>query len=286
MDPIPCLVCKDLIVPNEVYHFKEFNVLGCHTCGSTWRSNMYDPQKIQELYVSDSYDTNPYFHYDDTTFKRSERYGNYQRALRLLTSFNGFPGRLLDVACGNGSFLRTAKEKGWQVEGVELSPKLAASCTDAGFLVFNSMFEEVSVDNAKYDAITFWDIIEHVIDVPGVIEKAKSLLKPGGIVMFCTPNEGSLLARTGRMLYDLGYSYPALALHPTYHTYFFARKQFCKLLEKNNLTVLQSYSQKAFFEHSKLANGVQKLGIDTIEKVASVFDNSYEFVVAARHDGV
>jgi hypothetical protein len=131
-----------------------------------------------------------------------------------------------------------------------------------------------------------WDVIEHVIDPGFCIRKVSDLLRPGGMAVFCTPDEESLLARTGLALYKSRYSYPALALHPPYHTYFFSRQGFAKLLEENGLAVTKCYTQEAFFEHSQLASRAQKAGIGLIEKIGRVTDSCYEMVVFARSEEV
>ncbi len=42
---------------------------------------------------------------------------------RFLDDFPGRPGRLLDIGCGYGFFLKIAEEKGWEAVGVDLDPK-------------------------------------------------------------------------------------------------------------------------------------------------------------------
>ena len=126
------------------------------------------------------------------------------------------------------------------MQGLDISPALARACEqNTGVSVMTSSFEDADLPEQSLDAITFWDAIEHVIDPVLWIEKTKSLLRPGGIAVFCTPNERSLLARTGHALYRLSgsrVSSPALALHPKYHTYFFSTGSLSRLLETTDYT--------------------------------------------------
>ena len=281
-----CPICNyDRITP--VYNFSDFSVLKCLNCGVSWRSNMYTKETIREMYCKESYDAHPFFAYNNEHFLESERHKNFERSLTLIESLVP-KGRLLDVACGSGTFLRVAEQRGWQGTGIELSPALCQQCaSNVQSEIINSSFEDAKLRDT-YDAITFWDIIEHVLDPCSCVAKAASLLRPGGIVLFCTPNEQSLLAKTAKLLYKLSFSrydYPALALHPRYHTFFFAQQAFGNLLRNYQLQVVHTFSQKAFFEHSPLANGMQKMAIGLIENFASIFDACYEFVVVARLEG-
>lgn len=281
-----CPVCRSP-APQPLYRFPEFAILGCTTCKSSWRSNMYDEAQIEALYQADEYGAHPYFEFGDGMVERREkpRYRNFDEGLRRIEAATGL-GRLLDVACGSGAFLSIAKQRGWACEGVELSETLAASCErNTGVPVSSGRFEDADLDAASYDAVTLWDIIEHVIDPVACLRKAQALLRPGGVLLVCTPDENSLLARIGEVLYRSSAGRvrgPALALHPRYHTYFFRRRGFVRLLAGLGFDVIGAYSQAAYFEHSPLASRAEKLAIAGIERAAGLIDARYEFVVVAR----
>jgi len=282
-----CPVCAAGTL-GQKYQFNDFNVLRCEECGTAWRSNMYTKDTIHQMYCEEDYENHPFFAYEQQSFEATTRAKNFERALDYIEGAVG-KGRLLDVACGSGTFLAVANKRGWRTCGVEISEQLSKVCAETTHSeVVTALFEEASLPEHSFDAITCWDIIEHVLDPQAFLEKACSLLRPGGVLLFCTPDEDSLLARTGWLLYKLSgslYSYPAYALHPRYHTYFFARKSFAKLLQKKHLGIVKSYSQRAFFQHSPLASNLQKKAISLIEDVAGTFDASYEFVIIARAEG-
>jgi 2-polyprenyl-3-methyl-5-hydroxy-6-metoxy-1,4-benzoquinol methylase len=284
-----CPICHSP-APRRVYEFTDFAVLRCGACDNSWRSNMYDEEKIRDIYCGVEYESNPYFSYDvqqDATLA-TPRVKNYLRALDYLEPVPT-AGRLLDIGCGSGSFLALAQKRGWEPHGVEMSPGLSSACErNLGTPVITGRFEDVKLPTGRFDVVTMWDVIEHVVDPGFCVRKVKELLRPGGLAVFCTPDEESILARAGLAVYKLTlsrYRYPAFALHPPYHTYFFSRKGFIRLLKDNGLTVTNCYSQEAFFEHSHLASRAQKAGIGLIEKVGSVLDSCYEMVAFARSQG-
>lgn len=284
-----CPLCGDGNL-GTVYRFREFSVLKCRACDGSWRSNMYSPGDITAMYTGDEYSKNPYFSYDIDQFQQTARgrYGNYAGALSAIEARIGV-GTLLDVGCGSGAFLTVAQQRGWTVSGIELSPELSRVSRRAVQVeVMNAAFESVALPDESYDVVTMWDIIEHVLDPVLCLNKVSRILKPGGVALFCTPDEDSLLARAGLFLYRVSggaLSYPALALHPTYHTYFFSRTGFTALLAHSGLQVQRCYSQEAFFEHSQLPSRIAKWGIWAIEKVGSLADRRYEIVCLARKPG-
>ena len=281
-----CPICEgnDL---STAYRFAEFSILKCRGCANAWRTNLYSRSDITAMYVGEEYAQNPYFSYDLKQFRFSarERYENYDRALTIIEASKN-RGKLLDVGCGAGAFLSLAKQRGWDVSGVELSPGLTRVCRENTQTdIANLSFEQVDLPPDTYDVIAMWDLIEHVIDPVFCIQKVRQLLKPGGVALFCTPDEDSLLARAGQFLYRLSggkLSYPALALHPTYHTYFFCRDGFTGMLEKQRMRIMQCYSQAAFFEHSQLPSRFVKWGISAIEKLGAIADHRYEIVCLAQ----
>jgi SAM-dependent methyltransferase len=247
---------------------------------------MHDRDQIVQIYCNENYEKHPYFSYDEQHIENlsKRRFRNYNYALTHVESVIG-TGKLLDVGCGAGAFLSIARRRGWDAQGVEISPGLCRICEQKNFYVINCSFEEANLPDNYYELVTFWDIIEHVIDPVFCIKKARALLASDGIAIFCTPNEHSLLARIGSALYKSTcsyYSYPAFALHPYNHTYFFSKISFIKLIEKCDMKVIGCYSQEAFFEHSPLAGRVQKLAVALIEKIARLFDSRYELVVLAK----
>ena len=72
-------------------------------------------------------------------------------------------GLLLDVGCGKGWFLETARERGWRVEGVELAPeRLIRTMERVSTQVHVGSIFDVELPSETFDLVTMYDVIEHL----------------------------------------------------------------------------------------------------------------------------
>jgi SAM-dependent methyltransferase len=106
-------------------------------------------------------------------------------------------GRLLDVGCATGLFLDAARRYGpWQVQGIEPSPSAAAyGRRELGLDIVQGTFADADLDDADFDAITMWDVLEHLHDPTAALHKAARLLRPGGVLVVRVPHMESIGAR-------------------------------------------------------------------------------------------
>jgi 2-polyprenyl-3-methyl-5-hydroxy-6-metoxy-1,4-benzoquinol methylase len=110
--------------------------------------------------------------------------------------------RLIDVVCGYGAFLDVAQKSGFDVVGVEIDEKIAEGARSNGFIVYDDYLERLNLPSDTYDAITLWDVIEHVPDPVSLIAECHRLLKPGGILFYHTGNAAFQVTK-GRILAKL-----------------------------------------------------------------------------------
>jgi SAM-dependent methyltransferase len=104
------------------------------------------------------------------------------------------PGRILDIGCGTGLFLSVARARGWEPHGVD-------DCREAtdharshfGIDVREGQFTDFAAGDARFVAITLWDILEHARAPVALLRAARAALAPGGVVAISTPNQKSIL---------------------------------------------------------------------------------------------
>ncbi|HET7037986.1 MAG TPA: class I SAM-dependent methyltransferase [Thermomicrobiaceae bacterium] len=112
---------------------------------------------------------------------------------------------VLDIGCGTGLFLREARERGWTVEGIELSASAAAYARERfGLPVRQGTLAQTTLPNGAFDVITMWHVLEHLPDPLATLRQVQGALRPGGLLLLAVPNVASLEARLfGRRWYSL-----------------------------------------------------------------------------------
>ncbi len=157
--------------------------------------------------------------------------------------FKHFPlkkGKLLDVGCGDGMFLMEAQRVGFDVYGVDFNEKRIRIARKK-FNVRNvyTMGLDEFVNFAKerrltFDAITFFDVLEHQDDPMRFLEMTKELLKPGGWVAGGVPHRDRLWANKERKLSSLG-DFPPL------HFLWFSKDSLTNLFSSKDFDI-RNYS--------------------------------------------
>jgi SAM-dependent methyltransferase len=101
-------------------------------------------------------------------------------------------GRLLDVGCGTGNFLRAACDAGYSASGLEFDPvaaQLARRHSPRG-RVFALPLESFRTrhPNEIFDLITFFAVLERQADPHHFLAEIRGCLRPRGFIALSVPN--------------------------------------------------------------------------------------------------
>jgi 2-polyprenyl-3-methyl-5-hydroxy-6-metoxy-1,4-benzoquinol methylase len=134
------------------------------------------------------------FHYDDEYHKAIAKAGEgsapdrWSGQRRVISRFKS-GGAILDLGCSSGGFLSTMSARLWKLHGIELEESTAARARSrTGAEVFVGDIMEAPFPAATFDAITCFDVLEHVYDPRAFLTKIQHWLKPGGIFYTMLPN--------------------------------------------------------------------------------------------------
>lgn len=104
-------------------------------------------------------------------------------------------GKVLDVGCGNGSFMAVYEQHGYDVVGVEFG-KEAAETAAKNHQVRCGVFDEMDFEQEKFDLVIFRGVLQYVSYPTKYLEKAVSLLTTGGrLFITAQPNMNSFAFR-------------------------------------------------------------------------------------------
>jgi 2-polyprenyl-3-methyl-5-hydroxy-6-metoxy-1,4-benzoquinol methylase len=176
----------------------EWSLVECDKCGLVSLSPMPTLEQVKSFYPSDY----PSFHV--TRPLGGSPLGALLRRAAVLpytmrygttgiecAPFGG--GRLLEVGCGVGSFLRTLSDLGWKATGIDISPIAVekARINVPAATIHIGTLEETPLDG-HYDLIVMCHVLEHLDNPAKCLERCFELLAPSGVLLVCIPNLGSL----------------------------------------------------------------------------------------------
>lgn len=153
--------------------------------------------------------------------------------LKHLDKLHPNKGRLLDVGAYTGAFMYLAKNRGWQVEGVEPSHwgiKQAKNHYNLG--IKHGILKSGYFKNSSFDVVTMWDVIEHFPDPLASLKIASNYLKSGGTIAMTTIDVASPVARL------LGARWPwFMQMHRVY----FSKQTMRLMLQELGFTGIEFY---------------------------------------------
>ena len=210
-----CLICQSDNL-KKLSKYSDNYLIKCNSCGLIFCEPIPTHQELNEYYKTYAYENN---YYSPIT---------KQRYIELLNSFEPYrkTNRILDVGCGNGFFLEVAREKGWEVFGTEYSEKAIELLKDKNITSFKGELNPNDFDNAYFDIVTSFEVIEHINNPHEEIVKFNYLLRKGGVLYITTPNFNSISRNLLKEKWNI-INFPE---HLTYYTV----KTLSNLLNKND----------------------------------------------------
>jgi len=103
-------------------------------------------------------------------------------------------GNILDIGCSSGIFLDAAKKRNWQTNGIELNQKEFEVTQKKGHTAYNQLLENITFKE-KFNAISMWDVFEHIKDGQKYLNQMGNLLTKEGVIFLQIPSSDSLAAK-------------------------------------------------------------------------------------------
>jgi trans-aconitate methyltransferase len=157
----------------------------------------------------------------------------------------------LDIGCGNGAFLLSARESGWQPQGLDNSETARELLAPTGIDVcVADAVEFLGQHPASFDFIHMNHSLEHIPQAAETVLAARAALLPGGLLYVEVPNEFDnlvyrvleLVGRKKKHGSLLGRSKPAR--EPSPHLYFFNKKSLTKLAARAGFSSFKVHARR------------------------------------------
>jgi SAM-dependent methyltransferase len=177
---------KDYTVSNEMFH-----IVTCDSCRL-----IYTNPRPAANEAGPYYHATAYISHSDTNEGIVNKLYHAVRKITLQSKTNWIEPEkkgnkeLLDIGCGNGHFLAAAKEKGWNINGVELDPETAARAAKLTGHTIAPSLNEIDSEK-KFQVITLWHVLEHVYELDEYFQFFKSRLAKDGKLLLALPNPAS-----------------------------------------------------------------------------------------------
>jgi len=238
MDIPICNICKSKIT--EFLFGKEGNdFYKCRNCGLVFIWPQPTLKQIGDIY--DKFGNEYYLKSEKKEFDLSN---SFDERINMFESYRK-NNKLLDVGCSTGVFLKAARNKGWEVWGVEISKPAANYAKEMYNLnVYCGQLKKAGYKNDYFDVVNMWSVLEHVSNPAEVISEAHRILRKGGLLILNVPNYESFPIKI------LGKKYRYIC---NGHLFYFTKNCIYKLLTQFKIIKIYTeyFSPFTFFEDIK-----------------------------------
>lgn len=227
VERVTCPVCD----ANGEFFLKKwgFTYEKCRQCGLIYVNPRLREELALKLYKEGS-EANVMWatsvHQTEVQQKVNNEY--FEQQVRFLRAYKD-SGSLLDVGCGEGSFLDHAA-KWFKCEGLELEENAVRISEGKGHRVRKSVLADIAQDGKSYDVISMFGVLEHLYNPLRDIQHVSRLLAKSGVIVGITPNAYSLV---GMLLHNNARFYT-----PRNHPVIFSERSLRYLVEENGFKLL------------------------------------------------
>ena len=251
-----CICClSKQIIKNPI---GRSNYFICQVCGFIFQNG--EISRGDQKNIVDHYQDN-----DPHNAVAISKRGFFEMAIIYLSNKISQSNRsILDIGCGYGYFLETARKKDWETRGVEITAK-AANAAQKEFgkeKIFCGQLKHANYPDYSFNVITLWDVLFVVKNPADELMECHRILKPGGIIGIRVRN--ALFQRFAcyafrpfkKIASKFGFKDPSV-----FHPYSFSSRSIDSLLTRLGFTNIQIINSSLTtgdpYEHAELKSIVR-----------------------------
>lgn len=207
---------------------RENPIVRCKECGFIQLGAHPTEESIKSTY-SDDYFKKIKYHFDSAAKREQERRVNLMKECGVAHGAD-----VLDVGCATGDFILLARNY-FSIWGIDISEQAVQTAKernpDVAARIIAMGHENFENLDRRFDAITLWDVIEHLDDPVGVVRKLTGKLERTGVLFISSPNIGAMIARIMKRHWAF--------MTPPEHIGYFSRETVKRLLAACGLRELR-----------------------------------------------
>jgi 2-polyprenyl-3-methyl-5-hydroxy-6-metoxy-1,4-benzoquinol methylase len=268
LTPRPCPTCGSRDARHELDK-DHMQLVRCGACDLVYVSPTFDEAHYRDVYASEEYQDIV----RDLGIKsheyRVERFGRERVAL-MADHLHTSSARYLDVGCSTGFVVEAARDAGWDAIGIDLNPSAIAFGCTRQLDLRTAALEDAGFEERSFDAISFFDVIEHLLDPLKTLRAGVRLLRPGGIVFLYVPNYDS----ASRLLMGKD----AHFIWPTHHLNYYTPATIRDLMGREGLDTVYVATEGLdiadFLWYRREVHGKADDGVEEIADMLQFFVNA------------
>ena len=217
-----CLTKKISFVQELVSADIKTTVYRCESCDLDFLDTWDNVEYVKSLYEGDKYIFTHNVGNDD---KSNLKFNEYDKRYGYIKDTLGKNKTLLEIGCGDGTFLDMVRSDVKVAEGVELSPPQVKKVREKGYTCYDVMIDEME-PTQRYDIVCMFALLEHVPLIGDFLQNLKKYVHDQSHIYIEVPNLNNVLAS--------GYDISSFRdfYYRSIHLYYFTPKSLVKLLNK------------------------------------------------------
>jgi 2-polyprenyl-3-methyl-5-hydroxy-6-metoxy-1,4-benzoquinol methylase len=187
--PRACPTCGSADAEPELEK-DHMRIVRCRACDLVYVNPTFDERHYKAVYASAEYQDIVRELGIKSHDYRVQRFG--VERVGLMAAHLALPRpRYLDVGCSTGFVVEAARDRGWEAIGLDLNPSAIEYGRSRGLDVRAVAIEDAGLAPASFDAVSLFDVLEHLLDPIRTLRACVRLLSPGGILFLYVPNYDS-----------------------------------------------------------------------------------------------
>ena len=214
---------------------KNYSIIDCEVCNFKHLHPIPSDKVLESFYDKEYYQSAKPDYLNEDRKEIQHRNIFFEQRIDYFLKYT-FGRSLLDIGCGDGIFLERARERGFEVYGVEPSKEASSIGLSNDLEIFHGTLNTFICQNDKlFDVVHLKNVLEHVNNPIHVLEQCRELLREDGILYIEVPNDYNIFQLFGVWINKERKSWICIPDHINYFNF----RSLSKLLTKKNFKILK-----------------------------------------------